>query len=126
MCSVPGNRREPMEHRGCAKMGGCAAAEGRLTFAELSIVLYLRAAQVTGRAVTIGAGTVFGDVELLVPEGVGVEIRSRTIFGDVRQRAGTAAPPGAPLVIVTGGTVFGDVTVHHTRLRERLGLPAAR
>jgi predicted membrane protein len=36
--------------------------------------------------VTIDAGTVSGDVDLLMPEGVAVEVRSRTSFGDVRVR----------------------------------------
>lgn len=84
------------------------------------IVLDLRAAQVTAEEVTIDAGTVFGDVLLLVPEGVTVEVRSRVVLGDLRQDAGLAAPAGAPRVILTGGSVFGDVKVRAQRLSERL------
>jgi hypothetical protein len=84
------------------------------------VVLDLREARVTSPEVRIDAGSIFGDVELLVPEGVEVEIRARTLFGDIEQEAGETAPPGAARIILTGGTVFGDVRVRARRLRERL------
>jgi len=84
------------------------------------VVLDLREARVTAPEVTIDAGTVFGDVDLLVPEGVMVEVRSRTVFGDIRQEAGDAGPPGAPRIVLTGGSFFGDVKVRARRLREKL------
>jgi len=84
------------------------------------IVLDLREAHVSAAEMTIDARTVFGDIELLVPEGVAVEVRGRTVFGDVRQQAGEVAPSGAPRVILAGRTVFGDVRVRAQRLRERL------
>ena len=93
------------------------------------VVLDLREAQVTAPEVTIDAGTIFGHVELLVPEGVAVEVRSKTLLGAVRQEAGEVAPAGAPRVVLTGGTVFGDVRVRARRLRERLwrsGRPTTR
>jgi hypothetical protein len=84
------------------------------------VVLDLREARVAAPEVTIDAGTFFGDVELLVPEGVVVEVRSRTLFGGVRQEAGGAGPPGAPRIVLVGGTVFGDVKIRARRLREKL------
>lgn len=84
------------------------------------VVLDLRAARVSAAEVTIDAGTIFGDIELLVPEGVVVEVRSRALLGDIRQEAGDVAAAGAPRVILTGGTVFGDVRVRARRLRERI------
>jgi Domain of unknown function (DUF1707)/Cell wall-active antibiotics response 4TMS YvqF len=84
------------------------------------VVLDVREARVTAPEVRIHAGTVFGDVELLVPEGVEVEIRAWTLLGDVEQEAGEVAPPGAPRIVLTGGTVFGDVRVRAQRLRDRL------
>jgi hypothetical protein len=84
------------------------------------VVLDLREARVTTAEMHIDAGTVFGDVELLVPEGIEVEIRSRTLLGDIKQEAGEVAPHGAPRIVLTGGTVFGDVRVRARRLRERL------
>jgi hypothetical protein len=96
-------------------------AESRWESLFGDVVLDLRDAQVTAAEVTIDAGTVFGDVELLVPEGIAVEVRSRLLLGDVRQSAGEVAPPGAPRVVLTGGTVFGDVKVRSQRRRERMG-----
>ncbi len=80
----------------------------------------LREAVVSHARIEIDAGTVFGDITLLVPEGVVVDVRSRTGFGVVRQEAGTSGPVGAPVVVLTGGTWFGDVRVRARRLRERL------
>ena len=84
------------------------------------VVLDLREARVSGPEVTIEAGSVFGDVQLLVPEGVLVEVRGRTLFGDVKQEAGGDAPAGAPRVVLVGHTTFGDVRVRGRRLRERI------
>jgi hypothetical protein len=95
-------------------------AESRWSTILGDIVLDLRQARVTAPEVVIDARTIFGDVLLLVPEGVVVEVRSRTILGSLRQRAGETGPPGAPRVILTGGTVFGDVRVRARRLREAL------
>ncbi len=84
------------------------------------IVLDLREASVAGDETTIEAGSVFGNVELLVAEGVFVEVRGRTLFGDVNQEAGAAAPAGAPRILLVGHTTFGDVRVRTRRLRERI------
>lgn len=84
------------------------------------VVLDLREARVRDAVVTVDASTVFGDIDLLVPEGIAVEVRSRTIFGDVRQDAGDSVDPNVPRVVLTGWTVFGDVRVRARRLRERL------
>jgi hypothetical protein len=105
-----------------------AAAQGRLTFEELAdrVEAALREARGSAPEMHIDAGTVFGDVELLVPEGIEVEVRSRTFLGDIKQEAGEAAPPGAPRIVLPGGTVFGDVRVRARRLRERLAERLAR
>jgi hypothetical protein len=84
------------------------------------VVLDLRQARVTAPEVVIDVETIFGDIDVLVPEGIAVEVRSRVVFGRVDQRAGAAAAPGAPRVVLTGGTVFGNVKVRAKRLRERL------
>jgi hypothetical protein len=84
------------------------------------VVLDLREARVGAAEVVIEASSVFGDIDLLVPEGIAIEVRVTTIFGSVRQEAGDVAPAGAPRVIISGWTVFGDIHVRARRLRERL------
>jgi len=84
------------------------------------IVLDLREARVGTPEVHIDFGIVIGDMELLVPQNVAVEMRARTVVGDVAQEAGTTGAPGAPRVVLTGRTVVGDVKVRSQRLRERV------
>ncbi len=57
-----------------------------------------------------------------MPDGVLVQVQSRTLFGDVRQEAGEVASQRAPRVVLTGGTIFGDRVRSHRR-RERWRLP---
>lgn len=84
------------------------------------VKLDLREARVPAGEIRIDARSFFGDIELLVPEGVLVDVRGKTYLGDVKQEAGTVAPAGAPRIVLTGSTVFGDVRVRARRLRERL------
>lgn len=93
---------------------------GRWSTVFGDITLDLREAAVGHARVEIEAETTFGDITLLVPEGVLVEVRTRTFFGAVKKEAGHDAPAGAPLVVLSGGTWFGDVRVRARRLRERL------
>jgi hypothetical protein len=93
------------------------------------IKLDLREAHVPAGTIEIEARTIFGDVELLVPEGVLVEARMRPFFGETKQSAGSEATAGAPHIVLTGSTLFGDVRIQARRLRERfaerfLGRPA--
>ena len=95
-------------------------ARGRWRSVLGDVVLDLREATVPPGEVVVEARSVFGDLDVLVPEGVAVEVRARTLLGDVRQKAGLDAPPGAPRVVLVGGTVLGDVRVRAQRLRERI------
>ena len=67
--------------------------------------------------------TVFGDVEVIVPEGVDAELHGRTVFGSRKvELAPVPRLPGTPLVVVRARTVFGDL-----RLRSLApGEPASR
>jgi Domain of unknown function (DUF1707)/Cell wall-active antibiotics response 4TMS YvqF len=83
------------------------------------VKLDLREAHIERSPVTIHTRAIFGDIEVLVPEGVAVDLRVASLFGTVKQLA-DAADPSAPRVVGTGRTIFGDVRVLHQRLRERL------
>jgi Domain of unknown function (DUF1707)/Cell wall-active antibiotics response 4TMS YvqF len=76
------------------------------------IDLDLRQAAVPSGEVTIRAVAPFGDIEVIVPDGVSVELSGFSLFGrkkvDVR-KASSAAP--APVVRVDAFTIFGSVLV---------------
>ncbi len=85
-----------------------------------NIKLDLRQAQMSTTETHIHARAVFGNVDLLVPEGVEVEVQARTQMGRTNLQAG-AEMPGAPRIVLTGGTIFGDIKVRHRRLWEKPG-----
>jgi hypothetical protein len=75
--------------------------------------LDLRQADVEGGELRIAAIAVIGDVRVVVPPGVAVELDGISLLGDKKYRVGElpAPPPGAPRVRVTAYAVVGDVTV---------------
>jgi Domain of unknown function (DUF1707) len=116
---VPALRASDAEREAAIGRLRDAAAEGRLTFEELADRV-----EAAARAVTrTDLETLTDDLpaELPAPPPPN-EIRSRVLFGDIKQEAGETAPPRAPRIVLTGGTVFGDVLV---RARPRRG-PADR
>jgi hypothetical protein len=48
-----------------------------------------------------------------------VEVQARTQVGKTKHEPGSAVP-GAPRVVLTGGTFFGDIKVRRRRLWEKL------
>lgn len=75
--------------------------------------LDLRQAQLESGVLHITAIALLGDVRVLVPPGVAVELEGIALLGDKNYRLGEAPapPPGAPRVRVKGYAVLGDVTV---------------
>jgi hypothetical protein len=94
------------------RRSGWWRAEG--VVAPISVVgdieLDLRQAAVPGGEVTIRAIAPFGDIEVIVPDGVAVELSGFSLFGstkaDVRR---SAADAPAPVVRVRAFTIFGSV-----------------
>lgn len=69
--------------------------------------------------VDIEARTVFGDVVVIVPEGVEAEVAGFTVFGDRRlELAAVPRRPHTPVVRVHGLTLFGDIRVVSARAGE--------
>ncbi|MBT2511927.1 DUF1707 and DUF2154 domain-containing protein [Streptomyces sp. ISL-98] len=70
---------------------------------------------------TVTARAVFGDVRLIVPEGVQVELACGSVLGDVRDltRAHTAPQGRAPRIRVAGAAIFGDITLAHPGDRRK-------
>src|SRR3954466_3393245 len=84
------------------------------------IKLDLRQAQISTTETHIHARALFGNVDLLVPNGVEVEVQARTQVGRTNLQ-GSSRIPGAPRIVLTGGTFFGDIKVRHRRVWEKLG-----
>jgi hypothetical protein len=80
----------------------------------------LQDANLHARVTVIDAQAVFGSIEILVPEGVEVQMTGISIFGSRDCRVGRDVPPGAPVVQVRGRVVFGEVTVRHPGWKEGL------
>ena len=83
-----------------------------------NVKLDLREATITAREIHIDAFTPFGNVDVLVPEGVEVEVRANARVGKLKLECGPATP-GAPRVVLSGGTLFGDVKVRNQRRWEK-------
>jgi Domain of unknown function (DUF1707)/Cell wall-active antibiotics response 4TMS YvqF len=75
--------------------------------------LDLRQAEVEGVELAVTAIALLGDVRVIVPPGVTVELQGVAVVGDKRYRVGQAPepPPGAPCVRVKAYAVVGDVSV---------------
>jgi Domain of unknown function (DUF1707)/Cell wall-active antibiotics response 4TMS YvqF len=84
-----------------------------------SIVLDLRQARIAAPEVEINAYTPFGTIDLLVPEGVEVEVRARARLGKIKQEE-ARAHPGAPRIVLTGGSTLGSIRIRHKRLWEKV------
>ncbi|MER7000785.1 DUF1707 domain-containing protein [Streptomyces sp. NPDC000410] len=70
---------------------------------------------------TVNAWAVLGDVTLLVPEGVEVEVRCSGVLGDVRDltRPRSTSPATAARVRVNGAAILGDIVIAHPTTRRR-------
>ena len=83
------------------------------------VKLDLRRARISSTEIRIHAWSLFGTIDLLVPEGVYVDVRATATLGNVKQEP-TEPVPGAPVIVLTGGTFFGDIRIRRKRLWERL------
>jgi hypothetical protein len=83
------------------------------------------------RTTVINATSIFGNVEVRVPENISLRGNGSGVFGNFEVVTLEAAEPDAPVVIVNGYSVFGNVeakpkrgkriTDLHDRLRKHLG-----
>jgi hypothetical protein len=102
-----------------AVMGG-ATRKGRFRLAtETNVVtvmggadIDLRQAELQGPEMTISIYSVMGGANVIVPEGVHVELGGLAIMGGKDHRPGNEpVPPGAPVVRVRAYTLMGGVSV---------------
>ena len=81
-----------------------------------SCKLDLRRAAISAPVTTIDVRVIMGSVNIIVPEGVEVDLDATTIMGSRTTKLKGPPPPlGAPVVVVRGIVLMGDVTVRdHT------------
>ncbi|MEV6316075.1 DUF1707 domain-containing protein [Streptomyces sp. NPDC051776] len=65
--------------------------------------------------IVINATSVFGSVEVRVPENVTLRGSGTGVFGSVEVDTQESAEPGAPVVVVTGWAVFGSIEARPRR-----------
>ncbi|MGH3241719.1 MAG: DUF1707 SHOCT-like domain-containing protein [Spirillospora sp.] len=131
---APGANPAPIQvkRKFSAVMGDCkerivGRIEGPLEAVSVmgDVELDLRGAQVPSGEVSVTATAVMGDVKIIVPDGVAVELSGRNILGD--RKVSVRDPlPGArvPVVRVTAHAVMGDVKIvddeHHAPVRRAI------
>ena len=108
---------------------GDAVRRGRFTLDDESAAvaafgdctLDLSEALIEGPNPLVTAIAVFGDVTVIVPDGIEVDLEGIAIFGDKRCTTGDTPPvPGSPVVLVRAVALFGNVRVRPPRApRER-------
>lgn len=85
------------------------------------IELDLRETYVRDEEIRIQAWSLFGDVRVIVPEGVEVEVSGFGVFGDRKvELAPVPRRPGTPLIKLASYSMFGDMTVRNNPPTDRL------
>jgi hypothetical protein len=82
-----------------------------------SLVFDLRDAVLPPEGMVIDVDVMLGDCKVILPPGVGAEVDCSAVMGSVNDKAQRALP-GAPMVLVRGGTFMGEITVQ-TKLPKK-------
>ncbi len=81
--------------------------------------LDLSEALIDGPNPLVTAIAVFGNITVIVPDGIQVALEGVAVFGDKLVSTGAAPPlPGSPVVLVRAFALFGDVKVRAPRERS--------
>lgn len=86
----------------------------------------LQGVEFEGDELVISAVSALGTVEIVVPEGVEVDLRGIAVLGERRNRTGDTIVPDAPVVRIDGLALLGEIIVRHPKPKERLHLPQGR
>jgi hypothetical protein len=82
------------------------------------VIIDLRDAKVTSNEITIRAYALLNDIDVIVPEGVAVELSGVAIVGDNRNMAGPVTAGTSRFVVkIHGHAMLGDVQVLHRNPR---------
>ncbi len=131
--AVPETRRKKARRRVVAVMSE-ATAKGRWrtggSVAAVAVMgkceLDFRRAEIDHDEVSVTAVAVMGTTEIIVPEGIEVELTGVPFMGAKRLRlADVPTLPGSPRIVVRAFPVMGDVTVRSRPQRRDDALPAS-
>lgn len=86
----------------------------------------LQGVEYEGDELVISAVSALGTVEIIVPEGVAVDLRGIAVLGERRDLTSGDILPDAPVVRVDGLALLGEVVVRHPSAKERVTLPDDR
>jgi hypothetical protein len=91
-------------------LSGGTTAPRRASTVFGDITIDLRGMRTDADRVDLELSTVFGDIEVIVSEGVDAQLHGRTVFGDRKvDLAPVRRLEGTPLIVVRGRTIFGDL-----------------
>jgi hypothetical protein len=101
---------------GDVKVGGWVSVGSEVTYGSGfgDVLIDLSSAQLKGDC-TVRVYSIFGDVTVILPDGVRANLQSTTIFGDRRELLHQAVP-GAPYVRVVAATLFGNAKLYSLSL----------
>jgi Domain of unknown function (DUF1707)/Cell wall-active antibiotics response 4TMS YvqF len=121
---LPPARRSPGKQRrwivavlgGTERKGRWRPAAGMNVLALMGgAVIDLRGAELDGPELSITAVAVMGGVDVIVPEGVEVDLSDVALMGGNSGPAHVRLPPGAPVVRVRAYSLMGGVAVSRKR-----------
>lgn len=98
------------DNRSVERVGPFGGGSATAVFGDLR--LDLRHATLEPEGATVQVTTVFGDVDLEVPEGWNVKVSGPELLGDVNLRAAHDPPADAPILQLRVVTIFGDIDIH--------------
>ena len=82
--------------------------------------LDLRRAAISAPVTTINVHIVMGNLNVIVPEGVEVDLDATTIMGSrTLKLKGPPPAPGAPVIVIQGLVLMGDLTVRDRPQHDR-------
>jgi hypothetical protein len=122
VADLPANAPRPVEIVGQRPAEEVSSVFGDITLAVATtppqragtvfgdIRIDLRGLRTGADRIDLHLSTVFGDIDVIVAEGVDAELHGRTVFGDRKvQLAPVQRLAGTPLVVVHAKAIFGDL-----------------
>jgi hypothetical protein len=98
-------------------VGGPPPQRASTVFGDVRIDL--RALRTDADRIDLHLSTVFGDIDVIVAEGVDAELLGRTVFGDRKvELAPLQRLQGTPRVVVHARAIFGDLKLRSLALGE--------